>query len=76
MHGSRFLRHAHGSFFPSLFAVITCSFTAKLLSLVNNFHGEFIRVAEKYYTMKKLTSKLQRTGSSIGFINSAKLLFQ
>ena len=28
-------------------------------------------VAEKYYTMKKLTSKLQRTGTDIGFNKKA-----
>ena len=28
-------------------------------------------VAEKYYTTKKLTSKLQRTAANIGFINKA-----
>ena len=28
-------------------------------------------VAEKYYTIKKLTSKLQLTATNIGFINKA-----
>ena len=39
------------------------------LIMVNLFNKYLLtRVAEKYYTLKKLTSKSQRTAVNIGFI--------
>ena len=37
--------------------------------IIQNIHGK--RIAEKYYSLKKVTSKMQKAASSIGFLEQA-----